>query len=42
LSPGVILSFVLLGIFLIAVKKAVAWYRSKKKAGEMTGGSTEN
>jgi uncharacterized membrane protein YdjX (TVP38/TMEM64 family) len=42
LSPGVILSFVLLGIFPIAVKKAVAWYRSKKKAGEMTGGSTEN
>jgi uncharacterized membrane protein YdjX (TVP38/TMEM64 family) len=31
LSPGLILSFVILGIFPITVKKLLAWYKKKKE-----------
>ncbi|SDB08806.1 Uncharacterized membrane protein YdjX, TVP38/TMEM64 family, SNARE-associated domain [Desulfonatronum thiosulfatophilum] len=34
LSPGLILSFVLLGIFPLATKKIMAWYRSRKDMPE--------
>jgi uncharacterized membrane protein YdjX (TVP38/TMEM64 family) len=34
LSPGLIISFVLIGIFPLAAKKGIRWYRSKK--GKMT------
>lgn len=35
LSPGLILSFALLGIFPLATKKIMAWYRSRKDIPEM-------
>jgi len=34
LSPGLILSFVLLGVFPIAARKLVAWYKSRKDTSE--------
>ncbi len=39
LSPGLILSFVLLGIFPIAVKKLMGWYRVKQGKTEKPAGS---
>jgi uncharacterized membrane protein YdjX (TVP38/TMEM64 family) len=36
-SPGLILSFVALGIFPIAAKKTLAWYRKKSGKAEVAG-----
>ena len=38
LSPGLIISFVILGLFPIAVKKLMGWYRAKRGiSGEVSG-----
>jgi hypothetical protein len=34
LSPGLILSFVILGIFPITVKKLLAWYKKRQETGD--------
>ena len=34
LSPGLILSFVLLGLFPLLAKKSIEFYKSRKGAGE--------
>jgi len=39
LSPGILISFVILGLFPLGVKKAMAWYR--RKSGRQTGTETE-
>lgn len=38
LSPGLIISFVILGLFPLAAKKLLALYMSKKKSGPVQGG----
>ena len=35
LSPGLIISFVILGLFPITVKKILAWYKAKKQVPEV-------
>ncbi len=37
LSPGLIISFVILGLFPITVKKILAWYKKRKETGEGSG-----